>query len=82
MWAFEVTPATLPEIYWSHTFEDIRNYARLRLSWFQTQAGQHYQIMRIIVEQAFGSSKGGEQDVPQSKEEAQGMLQNIFKARQ
>lgn len=83
MWAFDVTPAVLPEIYWSHTLNEIREYARLRLSWFQAQAFQQHEVMRIIVKQAFGS--GGKDNsnvkelVPQSKEEAMMQLGSLFK---
>lgn len=81
MWAFEVTPAELPVILWSHSQEDIRSYARLRLSWFQAQAFQQHQVMRIIMEQAFGSGKNGdpEKDQPKTKEEAKSMLESMFK---
>jgi hypothetical protein len=80
MWAFEVTPIELPEIYWSHSLEEIRVYSRLRLSWFQAQAFQQHQVMRIIMEQAFGSSKEtASQHEPKNKEEAKSMLAGLFK---
>lgn len=84
MWAFEVTPADLPIVYWSHTLDEIRQYARLRLSWFQAQAFQQHEVMRIILQQAFGSSKDkADENVtehkPQSADEAKSMLGNMFK---
>ena len=80
MWAFEVSPAELPVILWSHSQEDIRNYARLRLSWFQAQAFQQHQVMRIIMEQAFGSSKNSATEgVPKTKDEAKMQLAGLFK---
>ena len=84
MWAFEVTPAKLDEIYWSHALSDIQDYARLRLSWFQAQAFQQHEVMRIILKQAFGGGgKGSDENVrtqtPSSKEEAQMMLGGLFK---
>lgn len=82
MWAFEVTPAKLEEVLWSHALSDIQEYARLRLSWFQAQAFQQHQVMRIILKQAFGDGKKEENvatHTPQSKEEAQAMLGNLFK---
>lgn len=82
MWAFEVTPADLPVVYWSHTLDEIRQYARLRLSWFQAQAFQQHEVMRIILQQAFGDGKKDEnvkEHTPSSKEEAQNMLSNMFK---
>lgn len=82
MWAFEVTPAQLPEVYWSHALSDIQEYARLRLSWFQAQAFQQHEVMRIILKQAFGGDKSDAnvtEHRPQSKEEAQAMLGTLFK---
>jgi len=71
-------------IYWSHTLKEIQDYARLRLSWFQAQASQQYQVMRIIMEQAFGSSKTGDDPnvtklEPKSNDEAKSMLAGMFK---
>lgn len=82
MWAFEVTPADLPVVYWSHTLDEIRQYARLRLSWFQAQAFQQHEVMRIILQQAFGDGKkevDATEHTPSSREEAQSMLSNMFK---
>jgi len=82
MWAFEVNPASLDSVYWSNSLEDIQEYARLRLSWFQAQAFQQHEVLRIILKQAFGGGKNEENVVthtPSSKEEAQSMLGNIFK---
>lgn len=80
MWAFEVTPTGLQEVYWTHTLEEIQTYSRLRLSWFQAQAFQQHQVMRIIMEQAFGSSKEtAAQHEPKSKDEAKLMLAGLFK---
>lgn len=82
MWAFEVTPADLPIVYWSHTLDEIRQYARLRLSWFQAQAFQQHEVMRIILQQAFGEQKNevdAKEHTPSSREEAQNMLSNMFK---
>lgn len=80
MWAFEVTPTKLPEVFWSNSLEEIQTYSRLRLSWFQAQAFQEHQIMRIIMEQAFGSStKSDSSGEPKTKEEAKAMLSGLFK---
>lgn len=79
MWAFEVTPAKLPEILWSHSLEEIQTYSRLRLSWFQAQAFQQHQVMRIIMEQAFGSSKDSADSAPKTKDEAKMQLAGLFK---
>lgn len=80
MWAFEVTPTQLPEILWSHTLEEIQTYSRLKLSWFQAQAFQQHQVMRIIMEQAFGSSKNSATEgVPKTKDEAKMQLAGLFK---
>lgn len=80
MWVFEVRPIDLPLIYWSHSLEEIQTYSRLRLSWFQAQAFQQHQVMRIILEQAFGSSKDSEpKGEPKTKDEAKLMLAGLFK---
>ena len=78
-WAFEITPAAIPVIYWSHTLEEIQQYVRLKLSWWQTRASQDYQVMAIIMQQAFGSSETNKGSEPTSKEEAEMMLAGIFK---
>ena len=82
MWAFDVTPAKLPEIYWSHSLDEIQGYARMRLSWFQARAFQDHEVLRIIVKQSFGG-KPSEANVvehtPQSKQEAIGMLGMVMK---
>lgn len=70
----------LPEIYWSHSLEEIQTHSRRKLSWFQAQAFQQHQVMRIIMEQAFGSSNKSEaQGEPKTKDEAKAMLAGLFK---
>lgn len=80
-WGFDVTPADLPVIYWSHTLQEIQGYVRLKLSWWQTRAFQDYQTMGIILNQAFGGGEntGAPKGEPASKEQAIAMIGGMFK---
>jgi hypothetical protein len=79
-WAFEVSPVELDVVYWSHTLSEIKQYVNLKLGWWQTRASQEYQIMSIILSQAFGpaSSSAEKSESPANLAEATQMLSGVF----
>lgn len=90
MWGFEVTPANLPSIYWSHSLDEIQQYLLLRLNWFQAQALQQYQMFNIILSNAFGGKDDGNsassedfipKEAPKTIAEAKYQLDALFGGR-
>jgi hypothetical protein len=84
-WAFDTAPSRLPIVFWAHSHNDLQTKVRLKIGHEQAKVIQDFQTMAQILSAAFGgggkssgSAPSGDVAKPQSVEELQAAMTNVF----
>lgn len=70
-------PSALPEVYWSHTFNDLKVMVRQRMEYELAKANQDFENLILTASKIFGSGSkttATRKFTPQSADEAESAL--------
>lgn len=70
MWALGVRPSALDEVYWSHTFDDLKTLVSLKAQAETAHHHQTYETFRLVVDEALGGGSGGSSSSAPSESDA------------